>query len=67
LPPALSPLLHSGILLASVSAVVLNLIFNGVKSEKKAQCEIRSAGHDFDGRGGSEPRGDDMLRAADVH
>src|SRR6201987_4337806 len=44
LPPTLSPLLHSGILLASVSAVVLNLIFNGVKSEKKAQCEIRRAG-----------------------
>jgi hypothetical protein len=35
-----------------MSAVVLNLIFNGVKSEKKAQCEIRKAGHDFDGRGG---------------
>jgi NCS2 family nucleobase:cation symporter-2 len=67
LPPALSPLLHSGILLASVSAVVLNLIFNGVKSEKKAQCEIRRAGHDFDGRGGAEPQGDEMLRTVDLH
>lgn len=67
LPPALSPLLHSGILLASVSAVVLNLIFNGVKSEKKAQCEIRKAGHDFDGRGGNDQPRDEMLRAADLH
>ncbi|WGS49248.1 purine permease [Paraburkholderia sp. D15] len=67
LPSALTPLLHSGILLASVSAVVLNLIFNGVKSEKKAQCEIRKAGHDFDGRGGNEPQRDEMLRAADLH
>lgn len=55
LPPALSPILHSGILLASLSAVLLNLVFNGVKSEKAAQCEIRRSGHDFDGR------------AADVH
>jgi NCS2 family nucleobase:cation symporter-2 len=55
-------------LLASVSAVVLNLIFNGVKSEKKAKCEIRKAGHDFDGRGGNDPKGgDEMLRSADVH
>jgi NCS2 family nucleobase:cation symporter-2 len=55
-------------LLASVSAVVLNVIFNGVKSEKKAQCEIRNAGHDFDGRGGNEPTGgDEMLRAVDLH
>jgi NCS2 family nucleobase:cation symporter-2 len=30
LPRALSPLLHSGILLASVVAVLLNLYFNGV-------------------------------------
>jgi NCS2 family nucleobase:cation symporter-2 len=67
LPPALSPLLHSGILLASVSAVVLNLIFNGVQSEKKAQSEIRRAGHDLDGRAGSEPQRNEMLRAADLH
>ena len=68
LPPALSPLLHSGILLASVAAVLLNLIFNGVKSEKKAQREIHRAGRDFDGRGGQESqRGDELLRAVDVH
>lgn len=35
LPHALSPLLHSGILLASVSAVLLNVIFNGVSSAKE--------------------------------
>ncbi len=50
LPPALSPILHSGILLASISAVLLNIIFNGVKGEKAARREIRRAGHDFDGR-----------------
>ncbi|KXU90553.1 purine permease [Paraburkholderia monticola] len=72
LPPALSPLLHSGILLASVSAVVLNLIFNGVKSEKKAKSEIRRAGHDLDKSAsseapGNEMPGNEMLRAADLH
>jgi NCS2 family nucleobase:cation symporter-2 len=76
LPPALSPLLHSGILLASVSAVVLNLIFNGVKGERAAKNAIRRAGHDFDGRAQAElPSRDDTLhtandfevRAADAH
>jgi len=37
---ALSPLLHSGILLASVAAVVLNLYFNGATPRDKA---IRAA------------------------
>ncbi|RQV18830.1 hypothetical protein DF030_26485 [Burkholderia cenocepacia] len=36
-------------------AMNLNIVFNGVKGEKDARCEIRRAGHDFDGR------------AADVH
>ena len=36
LPKALAPLLHSGILLAAISAVVLNLYFNGVKSREQA-------------------------------
>jgi xanthine/uracil permease len=36
LPPSLSPLLHSGILLAAVAAVVLNLIFNGLRGESAA-------------------------------
>ncbi len=39
LPKALSPLLHSGILLASISAVALNLYFNGVKSREEAERE----------------------------
>ncbi|HEY4802316.1 MAG TPA: nucleobase:cation symporter-2 family protein [Paraburkholderia sp.] len=70
LPPALSPLLHSGILLASVSAVVLNLIFNGAKSEKAAERAIRRAGHDLEGRHDAEQAphgpgaGHDMPRSA---
>ncbi len=36
LPHALSPLLHSGILLASASAVLLNVVFNGVSSTPEA-------------------------------
>jgi NCS2 family nucleobase:cation symporter-2 len=31
LPKSLEPLLHSGIVLAAVAAVLLNLYFNGVK------------------------------------
>jgi len=65
LPPALSPPLHSGILLASVSAVVLNLIFNGVKGERAAKSDIRRAGHDFDGRAKGElPSRDDIVHTA---
>jgi uric acid transporter len=69
LPSGLSPLLHSGILLASVSAVVLNLVFNGVKGERGARRDIHRAGKDFEGRpAGDEPvAGDEMLRAADLH
>jgi uric acid transporter len=40
LPPSLSPLLHSGILLAAMAAVVLNLIFNGLRGESTAQHDI---------------------------
>jgi NCS2 family nucleobase:cation symporter-2 len=29
MPPALAPLLHSGVLLSTVTAVALNLYFNG--------------------------------------
>lgn len=36
LPEALAPLLHSGILLAAVSAIVLNLFFNGMQPVTKA-------------------------------
>ena len=35
MPEQLAPLLHSGILLAAISAVVLNAYFNGFKEEKK--------------------------------
>ncbi|MFT4434231.1 nucleobase:cation symporter-2 family protein [Caballeronia sp. 15715] len=49
LPHALEPILHSGILLASVSAVLLNIVFNGVRKERDATCAIRHAGRDFDG------------------
>jgi len=69
LPPALAPILHSGILIASVSAVILNLIFNGVKGEKAAERDIRRAGRDFDGQGAQEgaqggEAGHDMPRTA---
>ncbi len=50
LPGAFAPILHSGILLASVSAVLLNLVFNGVKSARQAESEIRLAGHDLERR-----------------
>jgi len=49
LPVALSPLLHSGILLASVSAVVLNLVFNGVGGDRASRRAIHRAGQDFGG------------------
>jgi NCS2 family nucleobase:cation symporter-2 len=50
LPSALSPVLHSGILLASVSAVVLNLVFNGAGDARGARRAMHRAGQDFDGR-----------------
>jgi len=43
MPKALAPLLHSGILLASIAAVVLNLYFNGYKSRAQAEAEARAA------------------------
>jgi uric acid transporter len=49
LPHALEPILHSGILLASVSAVVLNIVFNGVRKERDARREAREAAHEFEG------------------
>ena len=41
MPKALGPLLHSGILLAAVSAVLLNLWFNGLQRDTSAQ--VRAA------------------------
>lgn len=43
MPKALSPLLHSGILLAGIVAVLLNLYFNGYRSADQAQTEARQA------------------------
>ncbi|MBS0517952.1 MAG: purine permease [Proteobacteria bacterium] len=43
MPAALGPLLHSGILLASVSAVILNAYFNGLRGGADAAAETASA------------------------
>jgi uric acid transporter len=43
MPKALSPLLHSGILLAGIVAVLLNLYFNGFKSGEEARQEAAQA------------------------
>ena len=43
MPKPLSPLLHSGILLASIVAVLLNLFFNQIKSLEEAGAESASA------------------------
>jgi NCS2 family nucleobase:cation symporter-2 len=71
LPPALSPLLHSGILLASVSAVVLNLVFNGVQSERATGRGVRRTSHntgdDTSEHGDERAAGDPLMRAADLH
>ncbi len=56
LPPALTPLLHSGILLAALSAVLLNLIFNGVQGERAVMRDMRRVGHDL------EPHADDRQQ-----
>jgi len=45
MPKALAPLLHSGILLASIAAVVLNLYFNGTKSAAQARREAAEGAH----------------------
>ena len=39
MPHGLHPLIESGILLASLSAVVLNLFLNGAKADAKAAIE----------------------------
>ncbi|WP_253192639.1 nucleobase:cation symporter-2 family protein [Janthinobacterium sp. LM6] len=45
MPKALSPLLHSGILLAAIVAVLLNLFFNGLASQEKAREQARENTH----------------------
>ena len=45
LPKSLSSLMHSGILLAAISAVLLNLFFNGLASSEQAQQAARDNTH----------------------
>jgi xanthine/uracil permease len=45
LPKALDPITHSGILLASVAAVVLNLFFNGARSAAEARAAAAATTH----------------------
>jgi NCS2 family nucleobase:cation symporter-2 len=45
MPKGLAPLLHSGILLTAIAAVLLNLYFNGVKSRAEAAAESAAATH----------------------
>ncbi len=45
LPAAAGTILHSGILLATVSAVLLNLFFNGTKSVQETEAELSVAAH----------------------
>ena len=45
MPKSLSTLLHSGILLAAISAVLLNLFFNGLASSDEAQAAARDNTH----------------------
>ncbi|HEY0274485.1 MAG TPA: nucleobase:cation symporter-2 family protein [Paenirhodobacter sp.] len=42
-PHDLHPLLESGILLAAITSVLLNLFFNGIVSEKQAEAEATKA------------------------
>ena len=49
MPHAFAPLLHSGILLASVSAVLLNVAFNGVRGEGTSRQAIDDVAHEFEG------------------
>jgi len=48
MPKALSPLLHSGILLASITAVLLNLYFNGATPRDKAIRGAAAGAHHAD-------------------
>lgn len=43
MPSALAPLLHSGILLAAISAFLLNLYYNGTGTEEKAMSDVSKA------------------------
>jgi uric acid transporter len=43
MPKELGPILHSGILLAAIVAVALNVFFNGVRDVEEARREVESA------------------------
>lgn len=45
IPHSIHPLIESGILLAAISAIILNLFFNGVKSEEEAEREAAANTH----------------------
>ena len=45
MPKALSPLLHSGILLAAISAVILNAYFHGMRSGEEARRSAAESTH----------------------
>jgi xanthine/uracil permease len=45
MPRALSSLVHSGILLAALAAVLLNLYFNGLASDEDAREAARANTH----------------------
>ncbi|MGL5735284.1 MAG: solute carrier family 23 protein, partial [Beijerinckiaceae bacterium] len=45
MPKALGPLLHSGILLTAIMAVVLNVYFNGTRSADEAARDAASSSH----------------------
>lgn len=45
MPKSLSTLMHSGILLAAISAVLLNLYFNGLTSRAEAEAAARDNTH----------------------
>ncbi|WP_206953924.1 nucleobase:cation symporter-2 family protein [Trinickia acidisoli] len=63
LPHALSPLLHSGILLASASAVLLNVIFNGVSRTNESESEHETARNEHEGPSPTRLE----RRAVDMH
>ena len=43
MPHAIHPLIESGILLASLSAVLLNLFFNGARGDARGAVEAAKA------------------------
>lgn len=47
LPHAIEPLIHSGILLASISAVILNVVFNGARDV--SEDDLREAAMQAEG------------------